>query len=88
VAIRPDRDYYIPAVLVASKLYSNSLLAILNARIRMSDTTTTTRANVSGAPAWRTNISVTGNIVVSPVTASIPHSLRPGSASRNEMGVL
>jgi hypothetical protein len=50
VAIRPDRNYYIPPMLAASKLYSNSLLAVLNARIRMSGTRDDTmRRNGSGS---------------------------------------
>ncbi|ESK89430.1 hypothetical protein Moror_16149 [Moniliophthora roreri MCA 2997] len=58
ILLPKGKAHIIPA-LVISKLYSNSLLAIFNSRVRIHGARGSRNTRVRGASGWRTSISVT-----------------------------
>ncbi|KAK7052951.1 hypothetical protein VNI00_004271 [Paramarasmius palmivorus] len=70
----PDRNYYLTPGLVVAKLYSNSLLAIFNARVRADDARTCRGFRANARSTWRASIMPT-----SPTIPMSVHQERTGA---------
>ncbi|KAK7052925.1 hypothetical protein VNI00_004245 [Paramarasmius palmivorus] len=80
----PERNYFLTPILVVSKLYSNSLLAILNARVRIYGERGSRDVRVNKGQGWKTSISITTNDPTFPRSSyqpkvNVPPGVQPSS---------